>query len=227
MNRFFKSFCCLLFIFLGVKSYGQYRTSYNYLGIQGGVNSFNILTDNFNTTSQTGFTGGFSVRGGVLNNFDMVYGIDFYNQKFGIDAVESFVVPGSGVIPPTEEIDMSMLAVQVKVLGSLVLIHKHLSIELGPALQLNSKLRYDDRYENYIIDGYNTLQIKEIEEVSTLNFNVIAGATAGFEHFRVFARYQYGINNFLNPLNDKTLENNGEKFKGNISMLEAGLTIFF
>ena len=220
MIQFFKFFSLFAMLLFGFFAQAQYRSQYNYIGIQGGVSSFNILTDNFNTTPQTGFTGGFSVRGGIMNSFDMVYGIDFYSQKFGIDARET-------ILSNTSEVDMSMLAVQVKLLGSLVLIHKHLSLELGPALQLNSKLNYDDRNENYIIDGYNTLQINDIEEVSTINFNVIAGATAGFEHFRVFARYQYGVNNFFKPLNDETLENNGEEFKGNISMLEAGLTIYF
>jgi len=56
---------------------------------------------------------------------------------------------------------------------------------------------------------------------------VIVGATAGFQHIRLFARYQYGINNFLKPLNDQDIANRGDSFKGNISMLEAGLTFYF
>ncbi len=227
MKNIFKLIFSFSLLLWGFNSQAQYRTDYNYIGIQGGINSFNIITENFNTTPQVGFTGGFSVRGGVLNNFDMVYGIDFYNQKFGLE-VQPNQSAASGINLFKEEIDMSMLAVQVKLLGSLVIVHNHLSLELGPALQLNSKLRYDDRYENHLIGGSNRLKVKDAEEISTLNFNVIAGAMAGFEHFRVFARYQYGINNFLTPLNeDGVLDNNGEEFKGNISMLEAGLTIFF
>jgi len=169
MDFFFRFICISGFLTLGFSSHAQYRTEYNFFGIQGGVNSFNIVTDNFNIKPQIGFTAGLGVRGGVLNSLDMVYGIDFYKQKFGVDTFK-FRSPLSGLITEQKQlVDMSMLAVQVKLLGSLVLIHKHLSLELGPALQLNSKLSYDDVYENNVIDGYNSLQVKEIEEVYTLN----------------------------------------------------------
>ncbi len=193
---------------------------FNVIGVSGGLTLYDINTDDFITTSRESYMLGFQMRGNVYNNFDMIYGIAFYDTKIGISA-SSLPVGGN-----KEVLDYNMQSAQISILGGYKIIKEHLSIEAGPILNVNGKLTLKDTpFENYIVDGYTTLRAIDLEDVSKVNFHLAAGLTAGFRNFRVFGQYQYGVTNVLNKLNSQNLEN--DNFKGNSSLLTVGLTAYF
>lgn len=192
---------------------------YNFLGIQGGITFFDIKTDDLVTQQQEGFTAGFTTRGAFRNNFDLIYGLSFQSASVGVE----------GRIPlgmKTENIGYTIQGVQLNFLGSYNIIVKHLSLEFGPIFDINGKMKLDDdKFENYILTDYNTLTAKDIQEISRFNVRLAGGITAGLEHFRISAQYQYGVTNMLGNLNDKGLEN--EDFKGNSSTIVLAGVIYF
>lgn len=209
----------LFFLFIHLYSQRNFK-EFNLIGISGGLNMYNISTKNFKTKQGNSFMGGFQVRGNVYNNFDMLYGISFYNQMVSI-ALKENAGDFNNLF-----VEFNQQAVQVSILAGYKVIREHLSIEFGPVLNVNGKLkRRNSQYENYIIDGYTQLTPKDIEKVSPLNFHLAAGITAGFRNFRVFGQYQYGVTNALGALNGKSPEI--KDFKGNSKLLVFGVTGYF
>lgn len=191
---------------------------YNRLGVNGGLTIFDINTSDFTTKQGQGFTAGFTTRGSFRNDFDLVYGINFTQSNIEI--------LGNN-LTESQYIKYSILAAQVNFLGSYNLIEHHLSIEFGPVLNVNGKMKLkDEAYENYILDGYTTVRAQDIEDISTFNFRVMGGVTAGFKSFRVLAQYQYGLTNMLNNLNDKDITEI-EDVKGNSSTIVLGAVLYF
>ncbi len=194
---------------------------YNRLGIQGGYVLSDISTSDLNTKQSEGFMFGFTTRGGFRNNFDLIYGLNYFNTK-----IEVFGRNGASP-SETQYIDYTIQAVQINFLGSYNIIKQHLSIEIGPVLNISGKMKLkSDRFEDYILDGYDFLKAKEIESISPVNFIVAGGLTAGIENFRISGQYQYGVTNMLNKLNDKNLEENND-FKGNSSTITIMAIVYF
>ncbi len=187
------------------------------MGINGGVSFFDINTDDLVTTQGTGFIGGFTTRGAFYDDFDLVYGINYFNSKVSVEGT---------LLTDTRQIEYSIQGAQLSFLGSYNFVFKHFSFEFGPVLQVNSKMKLaDEKYSEYILSGYNTLMASEIQDISRINFNAAAGLSVGFEHFRAMGQYQYGINNMLNNLNDKELKNSD--FKGHGSTIIVGAVVYF
>ncbi len=192
---------------------------YNFLGLQGGLTLFDISTDDLVTKQQEGFTAGFTTRGAFRNNFDLIYGLSFQSATVGVEGRN----PENS---KTQNIGYSIQGAQLNLLGSYNIIVKHLSLEFGPILEINSKMKLDDaKFENYILSGYNALTANDIQEISRFNARLAAGLTAGLEHFRLSAQYQYGITNMLGKLNDKNLENTN--FKGHSTTIVLAAIIYF
>jgi len=193
---------------------------YNLLGFNGGVTLFDISTSDLNTKQGTGFILGFTTRGSFYNKFDLIYGMNFLNNKieiFGRNAEN---------ISETQNIDYTIQGVQVTFLGSYNIVRHHLSIEAGPILNINGKMKLDsNKFEEYILDGYNELKAEEIQDISKINFHLAGGLTTGLENFRISAQYQYGVTNMLNKLNDKNLENSN--FKGNSTTIVLLAVMYF
>ena len=190
---------------------------YNFLGVQGGITFFDIQTDDLVTQQQEGFVAGFTSRGAFRNNFDLIYGISFQSASVGVEG---------SILTDTQNISYTIQGAQINLLGSYNIIKKHLSIEFGPVFDINGKMKLDqDEYEDYILTGYNTLTAKNIQEISRFNVRLAGGITAGLEHFRISAQYQYGITNMLGKLNDENLEN--DDFKGNSSTIILMGVIYF
>ena len=82
-----------------------------------------------------------------------------------------------------------------------------------------------NKFEEYILDGYNELKAEEIQDISKINFRLAGGLTTGLENFRISAQYQYGVTNMLNKLNDKNLENSN--FKGNSTTIVLLAVMYF
>src|SRR5690606_27105126 len=120
----------------------------------------------------------------------------------------------------------NLQSAQISVLWGYKIIRENLSIEAGPALNINGKLALKDtQYENYIVDGYTTLRAIDLENVSTVNFHIAGGLTSGFRNFRVFGQYQYCVTDMLNKLNKEGLEK--YNFMCNSSLLSVGITFYF
>lgn len=209
----------ILFIFFQ-KNYAQRNyNDYNFLGIQGGVTLFDIQTNDLVTKQHSGFTAGFTTRGAFRNNFDLVYGISFQSASVDVEG-------SSSAGTDTQNISYTVQGAQINFLGSYNIIVKHLSLELGPVFNINGKLKLDnDKFKDYVLTGYETLSAEDIQDISKFNVHLAGGITAGLEHFRVHAQYQYGVTNMLGKLNDKDLENNN--FKGNSSTIIVGAVIYF
>lgn len=213
-------FFATFFLFVFQQSFGQRNyNDYNFLGIQGGITFFDIQTDDLVTNQQEGFVAGFTTRGAFRNNFDLIYGISFQGASVGVE--------GSNLLgTDTQSISYNIQGAQINFLGSYNIVVKHLSIEFGPIFDINGKMKLEnDDYEDYILTGYETLTAKDIQDISRFNVRLAGGLTAGLEHFRISAQYQYGVTNMLGKLNDKGLEN--DDFNGHSSTIVVMGVIYF
>lgn len=207
---------CAFFSIVGVAQRGHKDS--NRIGISGGLTQMSIFTNNFNVTPQTGWTGGFHVRGNFYNDWQMSFGMFFTDSNFSVQTrkVVSIV-----------ETNYKLSAVQIYLMPGYVISQNHLNIEFGPVLQINDKLTIDKADEaNFLVDQ-PLLTAKDITDVSKINANIYAGINVGFTNVRLRLGYQYGLNNFFNSLNSNDkVPNIGEKFKGNIGMASGQLTIY-
>jgi hypothetical protein len=190
----------------------EYRDS-NRIGISIGVNQFTLNTNDFQTKPGTGWNGGLSMRGNYYNNWDMVYAIQFSENNFSVATNSGFI---------TEDTNYKLPAAQISLMLSYRIVENHLSLEFGPLVQVNGKLKIDPSDENNIISG-TTLLAKDIVDISQFNFYPVIGITAGVRHVRLNVSYQYGINNMLGNLNSQNL---GYSFKGNPGILNGNLIIY-
>ena len=210
----------LLFIFVFICSFSlsaQYRNKDgNRIGIMAGITQTALKTANFATKPGTGWIGGLSVRGNYYNNFSAVFGMEFFENNFSVATVKGLVL---------EEVDMKSMGVQIRLLASYNLVKDHVSLDFGPVLQVNDKLKINSKSELNTVSG-TLLTAKEITDVTKINGNLYAGISAGTRRVRAVVYYQYGFTNFLNNLNkDQTLKvkNNNSSFKGNLGIISGQL----
>ena len=170
-------------------------------------------TNDFQTKPGTGWNGGLSMRGNYYNNWDMVYAIQFSENNFSVTTNSGFI---------TEDTNFKLSSAQISLMWSYKIIENHLSIEMGPLVQINGNFNVEKSQENNIITG-TTLLAKDIVDISTFNFYPVIGITAGVRHVRLNISYQYGVNNMLANLNSQNL---GMNFKGNPGILNGNLIIY-
>jgi len=214
-----KNLLIVTVLFLSYHSIFSQRNydDYNRIGVIGGLTLFDITTSNFETEMGQGFQGGFTTRGAFRNDFDLIYGLSFFSNSVGIKGNSS---------ADTQFIDYKIQGVQIGFLGSYNIVKHHLSVEFGPILNVNSKLKIDsERYLGYILDGYDTLKAEDIQDISKVNFLVAGGLTGGFQSVRLSAMYQYGVTNMLNKLNSENLEE--ANFKGHSSTYVFSVIAYF
>jgi len=198
----------------------------NHIGLIGGVGFFDITTSDFETEQGTGYMFAFTTRGAFYNNFDLIYGINFIQNQIGILA-NNELNPLSNF--QSQYVNYTMQSVQINLLGSYNIVKNHLSLEAGPLLNVNSKMKLDqDEFENFIVAGYDTITSKDLQNVSRVHFRAAAGITAGIENFRVGAMYQYGVTNLFNRYNDNEglVAPEGKTFKGNTSTILVTATLY-
>ena len=214
-------FFVTLFIGFFQLTYAQRNfESYNRLGLSGGLTLYDITTSDFTTQQGEGVMVSFTTRGSFYNNFDLIYGLGFYSTQLGILAAP-LGSPGQG-----QFLDYQVQSAQITFQGSMNIIKHHLSIEAGPILNISGKLKLKrDAFENYIINGYQTLTAADIQDASRVNFHVAGGISGGLEQFRLSAQYQYGVTNMLNKLNDKGFEN--QDFDGHSSLFTFSAIFYF
>ncbi len=190
----------------------------NRIGISGGLTQLNIFTNNFNIKPETGWIGGFHVRGNFYNNWQMSFGMFFTDSNYSIQTRKLVSVVDT---------NYKLSAVQIYLMPGYVVSQNHFNIEFGPVLQINDKLKIDKDEENNILVDQPTLTAKDITDVTKINANIYAGINVGVTNFRLRLGYQYGLNNFFNNLNDNNkVPQLSEKFKGNLGIISGQLTIY-
>ena len=205
----------LMFVWSYTSSYAQYgyRDS-NRIGITLGANQFTLNTSNFSSKPDLGWNAGLSVRGNFYDNWDMVYALQFSENNFSVAT--------TSLISGKEDVNYKLSSAQIALSLSYILVENHLSIEIGPLLQVNGKLQIDKSNENNTISG-TTLLAKDIVDISKFNFYPTVGLTAGLKHFRLNVSYQYGINNMLGNLNKNS---SGVNFKGNAGIVNGNVILY-
>jgi hypothetical protein len=201
-------------LFLMISSFGFAQYGYrdgNRIGISGGVSQTTLFTKNFNSSPETGFAGGLSVRGNYYNNWSMIYGMQFFSNNFSLES--NF----------DQKVKYNIQGVQVRLLLSYNVVEDHVSIDFGPVLQINGKLGVATSDEDKVLKG-TMLKADQIVDISPISGNFYLGCSAGSKTVRAVIFYEYGFINILNKLNkDDTLQvlNNGDNFKGNLGTINA------
>ena len=223
MNKQLNLLVAILLLFV-TNTFAQ-RPNYdikNYIGIHGGITQFDIITDNFTTEKQNCFIGGLT---GIVNVehkwYDVSYGIQFSENHLGIEG-------RSNTNGEVKMLDYKLSAAQLAVFMHAKILKQNLAIDFGPVIQANGFMELkDDTYDEYHINGFEDGQLtaKDLRDISKFNINGAIGATAGFNHFRIRAQYQYGFTNMLNKLNDLEIE--GTNFKGNQSQVLLTALLLF
>lgn len=207
------SLLLLLCTTVGYTQYG-YRDG-NRIGISAGISQTTLFTNNFDTKPETGFAGGLSVRGNYYNNWSMIYGMQFFSNNFSLESSLN------------QKIKYNIQGVQVRILFSYNVVEDHVSLDFGPVLQINGKLKLSSSDEGKIIKGTG-LTAQEIVDISPVSGNFYIGGSAGNKTIRAVIFYEYGFTNILNKLNkDEELKvlNNGDKFKGNLGSINGQVII--
>lgn len=220
-----KPILALLLLVLPMNSTAQriWDGEYNRLGLQAGVNHFNITSDLLPITPQMSWTAGFTTWDSFYNDFQFIYGINFFDFKLNMDGREREAVDS-----PYAKIPFTMIGVQANFYGSYKIIGHYLSIQGGPILQVNGKFDARQDAEYYFIEGYNLNPI-ELEEIPSVNFNLGIGLSGGLETVKLWIQYQYGVNDLFKNIVEEGLEEKEpalSELSGHISMVTGGLIVF-
>ncbi|MEC4003551.1 PorT family protein [Flavobacterium sp. SUN052] len=211
-----KNLFLAIVLLVSLSSFAQYENrDGNRIGISGGVNQSTLFGSNFSAKPGNGFAGGLSVRGNYYNNWSMIYGMQFFVNKFSLESTLK------------QDIDYSLSGVQVRLLLSYNVVKDHVSFDFGPVLQINGKMSINGTDENKILNG-TLLRANQIVDVSKINGNAYVGISAGGKVVRLVVFYEYGFTNVFGNLNSQdglTLLNGNRNFKGNIGTL-SGQIIF-
>ena len=209
--HFMKKKACLLLLLISSIGFAQYGyRDGNRIGISLGVNQTSLFTDNFKANPEIGFAGGLSVRGNYYNNWSMIYGMQFFSNNFSLESISS------------QKINYNLQGVKVRLLLSYNVVEDHVSLDFGPILQINGKMKIAESDENRILKG-TTLRAEQITDISTFSGHFYLGVSAGSKTVRAVVFYEYGFTNILNKLNkDEALKPfyNGE-LKGNLGTING------
>jgi hypothetical protein len=218
-NRFF-IIGCILSALTASAQYG-YRDA-NRIGISVGINQMDLNTSNFKTNPEIGWNAGLSMRGNFYNDFDMVFGMQFSENKFS--------VPTHTTSFAKKDVDYKLPSAQISIMLSYKIVENHLSVELGPVFQINDKLAMAQEDMLNTIDGADLktdgtpLFAGDIRKISRFNFYPAIGVTAGVRHFRVNLQYLFAVTNMLDRLNNS--ETGIQGFKGNPGIISGNLIIY-
>ena len=215
----------LLLVSVATNAQGRRGGSNSTLGIKVGTSLFDIKTNNFITTPQYSFVGGFATRGDYYNNWDVQFGMNLFGSKLNIQGREN------ALVKPTD-VEYSLLGVQAQLLFGYKLLGNNrnhrgkfkLTAEFGPVLMVNGKMKLETKSQKDFIITKTDVTAEDLADITGINGNILGGLSLGSKHFRLFVHYQYGINNILNKLNK--IDGTTQKFKGHVTMLQFGMLLY-
>lgn len=208
----------LLLVSITVFAQHGYRDG-NRIGMYAGVNQTTLMTSDFNTKPELGWAAGMQVRGNYYNDWSMIFGMQFFENNFSVETISPLL--------QKKEVKNKLMGAQIRLLLSYNVVKDHVSIDFGPVLQVNDKLKIDKDSENNIVSG-TALTAKEITDITKINGNLYFGISAGGKRVRFVANYQYGVNNIMNNLNKKDelkIKNNNTTFSGHTGVI-SGQVLF-
>ncbi|MGX7667892.1 outer membrane beta-barrel protein [Flavobacterium pedocola] len=214
-----KKIALFFFLFQTVFALAQhgYRDG-NRIGIYGGVTHASLFTSDFDTKPELGWAAGMQVRGNYYNDFSMIFGMQFSENNISV-ATTSLL--------QNQDVQYKIMGAQIRLLLSYNLVKDHVSLDFGPVLQVNDKMKFDKKFESNIVNG-TALTAKDITDINKINGNIYVGVSAGNRRVRAVVNYQYGVNNILNNLNKKEevkVLNNNHSFSGHLGIL-SGQVLF-
>ena len=213
----------LLFSLQASAQRGIWDGEYTRPGLQAGVNYFNINTNDLPVTGKVSWTAGFTTRDSFYENFQFIYGLNFYDFQLDIEGREKI-----DLTSPSEAIEYNMIGVQGSFMGSYKIYDHYLSIEAGPVIQFNGRLEPRQDKELWYVANYN-IEAIEIQKVSAFNVNLAIGVSGGFEKVKFWLQYQHGLTNMFRGLEDENLQEKDAGFtnpEGNMSIIATGVTMF-
>lgn len=187
----------------------------NRIGITGGISQSTLLNTDFSAKPGIGFNGGLSVRGNYYNNWSMIYGMQFFQNTFSLETTTPTL--------QKKDTEFNLAGAQIRLLLSYNVVKNHVSLDFGPVLQINDKLKTDDVDANNVING-SLLKASQIQNISNVNGNMYVGVSAGTRRVRAIIYYQYGFNNIFNKLNSEdgiVALNGNNKLKGNVGTISG------
>ena len=191
----------------------------NRIGLSGGITQTSLMTSNFHVKPEQGWIAGFGVRGNYYNDFSMIFGMQFTESNFSVSTYDA--------LAQIKDVKYKMMGAQIRLLLSYNVVQNYVSLDIGPVLQVNDKLKINSKDQDNIIPG-TLLTAKDIVDVTKINGNLYMGISAGTRRIRAVFSYQYGLNNFLNNLNNKEeikLLNANNDFKGHLGII-SGQVLF-
>jgi hypothetical protein len=213
-----KKLLIVLFLLVGLQIFAQhgYRDG-NRIGIYAGVNQTSLMTSDFDATPEMGWSAGMQVRGNYYNNFSMIFGMQFSENNFSVATYSPLL--------QKQDVKYKLMGAQIRLLFSYNVVKDHVSLDFGPVLQVNDKLKFDGKYEANVLADNVLLTVKDISDITKINGNLYMGISAGNRSVRALINYQYGVNNILNNLNKKEelkVKNDGS-FSGHIGIITGQL----
>lgn len=210
-----KKFLTVVFVFVSLFASAQYGyRDGNRIGIIFGLNQINLNTKNFTANPELGWNIGLSVRGNFYNDFDMVYTMQFSDNKFTVPTT---------YLSKRKDVEYNLPSAQISLMLSYKIIENHLSVEFGPLVQVNGKFVIDKTDEENVISG-TTLLAKDIVDISKFNFYPAIGITGGVKHVRANIQYQYCVTNILGNLNGQ--EGISTNFKAHPGIISGNIILY-
>jgi len=195
--------------------------SYNWVGVQGGITYSKISSDDLDFNYETGYTGGFSTRATAGDHILFIYGINFFKAKTSMEVREV------NTLEP-RKINFNLSGAQINFFLGYRILGEHLSVELGPILQLSGKLTPDEGSENYGLRDYDT-DVEVLENITKANMSLAAQISGGFPKLKLWVQYQYGISNMFGDIDLQTIpeqESAAEDPRGTMRMATAGIVFY-
>jgi len=221
-----KSLILLIFaIIFAVNAHAQRKfppNSYNRLGIQGGITYGNLHSNNFSFIDRYGYTAGLSTRATAGEQIFFIYGVNFHEFRTGLETLNPITLE-------QEEIDFKATGVQINFFVGHKLIQEYLSFEMGPLVQINSKLSPEEGKGYHLIQEYDLIA-SDLEKISQMNFSLAAGLSGGLPGIKLWVQYQYGLSNLFSKYNYVELRESDPdvpNLKANMRMMTAGLVVYF
>lgn len=198
----------------------RWDRDYNLFGTQAGGHYTNIVSNQLPVTGKASWTAGFTYVSSLPDNWQLVYGLNFYDFKVDIDGRQKLALDSR-----QSPIEYNMIGVQASIFGSYKLYDHFLSVEAGPVIQVNGNLDARQDKELYYLAQYDITAL-EIEKVSPFNVHLAAGLTGGFEKVKFRLQYQHGLTNIFGKLNKIDFSDTVPKFSGRMSIITAGVIMF-